>query len=53
VTGLLTRSERIQGHRTQIDELRRAWEDRCRVSSDEEESSGKSRGKRKGQDKGD
>ena len=29
VIGLLDRSERIQGHREQIDELRRAWEERC------------------------
>lgn len=29
VVGLLERSERIQGHRVEIDELRRRWQQRC------------------------
>jgi eukaryotic-like serine/threonine-protein kinase len=49
--GLLDRSERIQGHRDEIDELRRQWEARCasEEQGDEGESPGKSRGKKKGQ----
>ena len=35
VIALLDRSERIQGHRKEIDELRRQWEARCTRSSDE------------------
>src|SRR4029079_2060662 len=35
VTALLDRSERIQGHRKEIDELRRRWEARCTHSADE------------------
>jgi hypothetical protein len=52
VMGLLSRSERIQGQRTDIDELRRAWEDRCGSSDAEEDggSRGSSKGKKKGQD---
>ena len=56
VMGLLERSERIQGERREIDELRRAWEDRC--ASDEKggegaNSPGKSRGKDRKGDAGD
>ena len=29
VTGLLDRSERIQGHRAEIDDLRHQWQSRC------------------------
>jgi hypothetical protein len=45
VMGLLDRSERIQGHRDQIDELRRQWEQRCAEGDDRP-------GKGKGRDKG-
>jgi hypothetical protein len=52
VTGLLDRSERIQGHRSQIDDLRAEWESRCAAGDegdeDDGESPGKSRGKKKG-----
>jgi predicted Ser/Thr protein kinase len=54
VTGLLDRSERIQGHRSEIDELRRQWDARCRPSDGSEATpppSGK--GKGKGHRKGD
>jgi len=56
VMGLLERSERIQGERREIDELRREWEDRC--ASDEkggegDDSPGKSRGKDRKGDAGD
>ena len=56
VIGLLERSERIQGERREIDELRREWEDRC--ASDEkggegDDSPGKSRGKDRKGDAGD
>jgi serine/threonine-protein kinase len=55
VMGLLSRSERIQGQRTDIDELRSAWEDRCGSSDSEEDggSRGSSNGKKKGQDRDD
>ena len=58
VTGLLDRSERIQGHRTQIDALRRQWEDRCAPSGDESDegqaaAGKKGHGKGKGRDKND
>jgi eukaryotic-like serine/threonine-protein kinase len=57
VTGLLDRSERIQGHRTQIDALRRQWEDRCAQSGDEssegQAAGKKGHGKGKGRDKND
>ena len=36
VTGLLDRSERIQGHRSEIDELRRQWAARCAPGEDGE-----------------
>jgi eukaryotic-like serine/threonine-protein kinase len=51
VMGLLARSERIQGHRSEIDELRRQWEERC-GSSDEQAAPGHGRGKDKGKGKG-
>jgi serine/threonine protein kinase len=51
VMGLLARSQRIQGHRSDIDELRRQWEERC-GSSDEQAAPGKDRGKGKGKGKG-
>jgi hypothetical protein len=51
VTGLLARSERIQGDRSEIDELRRHWEERC-GSSDEQAAPGHGGGKDKGKGKG-
>jgi serine/threonine protein kinase len=51
VMGLLARSERIQGHRSEIDELRRQWDDRC-GTSDEQAAPGHGRGKDKGKGKG-
>jgi len=51
VMGLLARSERIQGHRSDIDELRRQWEERC-GSSGEQAAPGNGRGKGKGKGKG-
>jgi serine/threonine protein kinase len=51
VMGLLARSERIQGHRSEIDELRRQWEERC-GTSDEQAAPGHGRGKDKGKGKG-
>ena len=54
VTALLDRSERIQGHRKEIDELRRQWEARCAQSGDESDEgqaagkNGKGNGKGKG-----
>ena len=52
VLGLLERSERIQGEREEIDDLRQAWDDRCGSSgeSSDDDSPGRSRGKKKGQD---
>ena len=53
VTGLLDRSERIQGHRTQIDALRRQWEDRCAQSGDESDQGQAAAGKKgHGKEKG-
>jgi hypothetical protein len=54
VMGLLLRSERIQGHRSQIDDLRRQWEQRCGSGdqSDEQAAPGDGRGKDKGKGKG-
>jgi eukaryotic-like serine/threonine-protein kinase len=46
VVGLLDRSERIQGHRSEIDALRRQLEERCAPEE------GNGRGKAKGHDKG-
>ena len=54
VIALLDRSERIQGHRKEIDELRRQWEARCTQSgaeSDEGQAAGKN-GKGNGKGKG-
>jgi eukaryotic-like serine/threonine-protein kinase len=51
VMGLLARSERIQGHRSEIDELRRQWEQRC-GSGDEQAAPDHGRGKGKGKHKG-
>jgi len=54
VMGLLVRSERIQGHRSEIDDLRRRWEERCASNeqSDEQAAPGHGRGKGKGKGKG-
>jgi hypothetical protein len=53
VIGLLARSERIQGHRSEIDELRRQWEDRCGSSEQSDEQAAPDRGKgKKGKGKG-
>jgi serine/threonine-protein kinase len=51
VLGLLERSERIQGDREDIDELRAQWEGRC--TSSDEEGDGRGRGNGKGNGKGD
>ena len=52
VIALLDRSERIQGHRKEIDELRRQWEARCTQSADESDE-GQAAGKKgKGNGKG-
>jgi serine/threonine protein kinase len=51
VTGLLDRSERIQGQRDQIDELRRQWEDRCGAGGEAGEGDGRP-GKGAGRGKG-
>jgi hypothetical protein len=55
VMGLLSRSERIQGERSAIDDLRRAWEERCGSSgeSGDGDPPGRSRGNKKGQDEDD
>jgi hypothetical protein len=47
ISGLLDRSERIQGKRAEIDELRREWERRC-LAGDDEGEAGPRRGKGKG-----
>jgi eukaryotic-like serine/threonine-protein kinase len=47
VTALLVRSERIQGHRKEIDELRKDWERRCSPDEGDGEA-GPGKGKRKG-----
>jgi serine/threonine-protein kinase len=58
VIALLDRSERIQGHRKEIDELRRQWDARCTQSGDESDEgqaagkSGKGNGKGKGHGNG-
>ena len=53
VAGLLDRSERIQGHRSEIDELRRRWAQRCSPGEDGEAARpGKPRGKGKGHRRG-
>jgi eukaryotic-like serine/threonine-protein kinase len=51
VVALLDRSERIQGEREEIDQLRSEWERRCVADQDEGEGgrgNGKGNGKRKG-----
>jgi eukaryotic-like serine/threonine-protein kinase len=54
VIGLLERSERIQGERRDIDDLRHAWEDRCGSSGESDgDAPGRSRGNKKGQDEDD
>lgn len=54
ILGLLDRSERIQGHRSEIEELRREWEARCATDDDGEAAPpGSGRGKAKGHKKGD
>ena len=53
VAGLLDRSERIQGHRSEIDQFRREWQARCAPGEDGEVAPpGESRGKAKGRHKG-
>jgi hypothetical protein len=52
VIGLLDRSERIQGERDEIDQLRGDWESRC-VQDDEEGQAGRGDGKGNGKRKGD
>ena len=53
VVGLLDRSERIQGRRSEIDELRRQWAARCAPGEDGEAAPrGDGKGKAKGHDKG-
>ena len=53
VRGLLDRSERIQGHRSEIDQFRREWQARCAPGEDGEVAPpGESRGKAKGRHKG-
>jgi serine/threonine protein kinase len=54
VMGLLGRSERIQGHRSDIDDLRRQWEERCGSTdqSDEQAAPGNGHGKNRGKGKG-
>ena len=54
VMGLLDRSERIQGHRSEIDELRRQWGARCAPAgqTDGEGDAGPGNGRGKGKAKG-
>ena len=54
VVGLLDRSERIQGHRSEIDDLRRRWNTRCAPpdESSGDEGDGEARGPGKGKGKG-
>src|SRR6187399_1477121 len=54
VIALLDRSERIQSHRKEIDELRRQWDARCTQSGDEsdEGQAGGKNGKGNGKGKG-
>ena len=52
VRGLLDRSQRIQGHRSEIDELRRQWAARCAPGEDGEAAPpGDRNGKAKGHGK--
>jgi hypothetical protein len=53
VLGLLDRSERIQGHRKEIDELRKEWQRQCAPEGGDGEAGpgdGKGKGKAKGHD---
>jgi eukaryotic-like serine/threonine-protein kinase len=53
VLGLLDRSERIQGHRKEIDELRKEWQRQCAPEEGDGEAGpgdGKGKGKAKGHD---
>ncbi|HEU5491422.1 MAG TPA: protein kinase, partial [Gaiellaceae bacterium] len=52
VTALLDRSERIQGERSQIDDLRGEWESRCAARGEGDEGDGESPGKSQGKKKG-
>ena len=53
VVGLLDRSERIQGERDAIDELRREWESRCVADeADDEAEAGRRQGEGQGQRQG-
>ncbi len=51
VIGLLDRSERIQGEREEIDQLRSEWESRC-VADESEDEGEAGRGNGKGKEKG-
>jgi eukaryotic-like serine/threonine-protein kinase len=51
VMGLLDRSERIQGEREEIDQLRSEWESRCVAEGDDGEA-GQGKGKGNGKGKG-
>jgi serine/threonine-protein kinase len=53
VVALLDRSERIQGEREEINELRKEWEERCAATGDEGDGDGgpgKGKGRGKGKD---
>jgi hypothetical protein len=52
VIGLLDRSERLQGQRDQIDELRRQWEERCAAPTGDGDEGDGGRGKGNGRGKG-
>ena len=53
VLGLLGRSERIQGEREDLDDLRREWERRCASDEGGEDGeAGRGNGKGKGEGKG-
>jgi predicted Ser/Thr protein kinase len=52
ILGLLDRSAAIQGHRTEIDELRARWSDRCGATPTGEGDAGDDTGQGKGKGKG-
>jgi serine/threonine-protein kinase len=52
VVGLLDRSERIQGSRTEIDRLRSEWDARCAQDDDEGRGNGKGNGSGRSRKKG-
>jgi serine/threonine-protein kinase len=52
VLGLLERSERIQGERDEIDELRQQWDERCGAGDADEEDGGPGNGRGRGNGKG-